>query len=395
MGHLKKALVFYLYSNNNAGDMAICMGAIDFLKSAGFEITFVSRYSDRDEEFWDSARYVHKYHPDIKIESGVFSFNRSSSYVAKLAAYVHGFVRCVFPIRDKRLEELIREADVVFFNGGNLLRCDGFADISRLYALFYSLQIAKKMGKSLICLPQSTANVSHLGKTILGRCISLFDLVAIRETLSYKAIKALFPDVPCTQAIDLAFFIEKKLDLDTPFKQFNNCVALVLRESGIGDIGNLEDGRIAEMSKGIVGFAERHPDERFVIVVQTKKDRAFSYRMLKEIDSSRVDIIEEHDPIRLVGLYGQCKALITMRLHAGILAIRAGTPVIGFFDPSWGLKNKGIMGDFRMGYAEDPSALDDQYAITLGQFNAHDIEKRISRQKQSLINSIEGISDRS
>lgn len=394
MGHLKKALVFYLYSNNNAGDMAICMGAIDFLKSAGFEITFVSRYSDRNEEFLDSARYVHKYHPDIKIESGVFTFNRSSSYVAKLAAYAHGFVRYVLPIRDKRLEELIRETDVVFFNGGNLLRCDGFADISRLYALFYPLQIAKKIGKPLICLPQSTANVSRLGKTILERCISLFDLVAIRESLSYKAIKVLFPNIPCAQSIDLAFFIEK-LDSDTSFIQFNNRVALVLRESGIGDIGNLEDRRIAEMSKGIVDFAERHPDERFVIVVQTKKDRDYSYRMLKEIDSSRIDIIEEHDPIRLVSLYEQCKALITMRLHAGILAIRAGTPVIGFFDPSWGLKNKGIMCDFRMGYAENPSALDDQYAITLERFNVHDVERHISRQKQGLINSIERISDRS
>lgn len=394
MGHLKKALVFYLYSNNNAGDMAICMGAIDFLKSAGFEITFVSRYSDRNEEFLDSARYVHKYHPDIMIESGVFTFNRSSSYVAKLAAYAHGFVRYVLPIRDKRLEELIRETDVVFFNGGNLLRCDGFADISRLYALFYPLQIAKKIGKPLICLPQSTANVSRLGKTILERCISLFDLVAIRESLSYKAIKVLFPNIPCAQSIDLAFFIEK-LDSDTSFMQFNNRVALVLRESGIGDIGNLEDRRIAEMSKGIVDFAERHPDERFVIVVQTKKDRDYSYRMLKEIDSSRIDIIEEHDPIRLVSLYEQCKALITMRLHAGILAIRAGTPVIGFFDPSWGLKNKGIMCDFRMGYAENPSALDDQYAITLERFNVHDVERHISRQKQGLINSIERISDRS
>lgn len=395
MGHLKKALVFYLYSNNNAGDMAICMGAIDFLKSAGFEITFVSRYSDRDEEFLDSARYVHKYHPDIRIEPGVFSFNRSSSYVAKLAAYAHGFVRCVLPIRDKRLEELIREADAVFFNGGNLLRCDGFADVSRLYALFYPLQIAKKMGKPLICLPQSTASVSRLGKTILGRCISLFDLVAIRESLSCMAIRALFPDAPCTQAIDLAFFIEKKQDLQMPFKQFNNRIALVLRESGIGDIGNLEDKRIAEMSKGIVDFVERHSDERFVIVVQTKKDRDYSYRMLKELDSSRVDIIEEHDPIRLIGLYEQCKALITMRLHAGILAIRAGTPVIGFFDPSWGLKNKGIMGDFRMGYAEDPSALNDQYAITLGRFSVRDIERRILLQSQSLINNIERISDRS
>lgn len=391
MDYLKKALVFYLYSNNNAGDMAICMGAIDLLKSAGFTVSFFSRYSSRDKEFQDSLSYVRSYHPDVKIEPGIFSFDRSSSFSAKLGTYAHGFARCVLPIRDKRLEKLIRESDVVFFNGGNLLRCDGFTDISRLCALFYPLEIAKKMGKPLVCLPQSTANVSRVGKAILGRCISLFDLVAIRESLSLRAIRDLYPNAFCIQSIDLAFFIDEKRCRETPFKQFRNRIALVLRESGIGDIGNLEEDRIGEMSKGILDFVRSHTDELFLIVVQTKKDRNYSQRILEKIDDDRVDIVEEHDPVRLIDLYRQCKALITMRLHAGILAIRAGTPVIGFFDSSWGLKNRGIMGDFQMGYAEDASDLENQYEKTLMKFSACDVEQRIARQKQELTRGIEAI----
>ena len=34
---MKKALVYYLYGNRNAGDMAICMGTVAFLRKQGYE----------------------------------------------------------------------------------------------------------------------------------------------------------------------------------------------------------------------------------------------------------------------------------------------------------------------------------------------------------------------
>ena len=78
---MKKALVFYLYSNRNAGDMAICLGTIRFLKQQGFDITFVSRFGQRDQEYAESCRYLAQYEPDVQVVPGFFDFDRSDLFL--------------------------------------------------------------------------------------------------------------------------------------------------------------------------------------------------------------------------------------------------------------------------------------------------------------------------
>lgn len=58
MACLKKALVFYLYGNRNAGDMAICMGTIEYLKQKGYDITMVSRFSEAEAEYQRSKNML-------------------------------------------------------------------------------------------------------------------------------------------------------------------------------------------------------------------------------------------------------------------------------------------------------------------------------------------------
>ena len=53
---MKKALVFYLYGTRNAGDMAICVGAIELLRAQGYDITMVSRFSEAEDEYQISKR---------------------------------------------------------------------------------------------------------------------------------------------------------------------------------------------------------------------------------------------------------------------------------------------------------------------------------------------------
>ena len=57
-----------------------------------------------------------------------------------------------------------------------------------------------------------------------------------------------------------------------------------------------------------------------------------------------------------------------MRLHAGILALSALTPVIGLFSEEWGLKNPGIMGDYEMPYLIIENNEEDIPAMQVGAF---------------------------
>ncbi len=354
---MKKALVFYLYGCRNAGDMAICLGLIEVLKKQNYDVTFVSRFGDAEPEYIRSCEYIHSYYPQVNVKPGIFKFDREGSVSQKLLSYMHGLCKVVNPVKDKRIKELIAKSDVVFFNGGNLLRADKWADYLRLCALFYPINMAYKAKKNIICMPQSTAQINKIGHFLLNRYLKKFDQIYIRESDSYQKISDTFPHIRFKKSTDLAFFIRDNDHAAVCFRQKypdlinkkKSNVALILRHSGIGDIGLLPEERRRVLMKVLRRFIVDHPENAYRIVVQTEKDRAVSSAFIgmlpKETD---VKLVEEHDAFLLRELYKQMQFTVSMRLHACILSLSALTPVIGIFDHAWGLKNSGILSDFAM-----------------------------------------------
>ncbi len=353
---MKKALVYYLYGNRNAGDMAICIGTIELLKKQGYEITMVSRFSEAEDEYQRSKDYISEYYPEVKVYPGPFSFERSFSVAKKLAAYTDSMMKVAGIIPDKQTKELIRESDVVFFNGGNLLRGASTADYLRLMALFYPIKIAHAMGKPVYCLPQSTAKISDCGERMLGKYLQCFETIYVREKISFEELKKRFPSISFVQSTDMAFLCA---DTKTAVKKYdeleldigNKTVAVVVRNTGIGDIGELDIEKQKMMKRQLTDFVQSHKDYHFIIVIQTEKDREFSqqvFEMAKQI--AEAELIENYDPLLLREIYKRVEFLITMRLHAGILSLSALTPVIGLFSGEWGFKNPGIMSDYEMPY---------------------------------------------
>lgn len=354
---MKKALVFYLYGNRNAGDMAICIGAIELLKSKGYSVSMVSRFSESEDEYFKSKQYVQEYYPDVEIFPGPFSFERHFSRTKKIISYCKSYMKVLGFIKDNQTRQLIKEADVVFFNGGNLLRGATLSDYLRLIGLFYPIKIAKKMNKSLYCLPQSTAQISSIGKQLLKKYLNLFDKVYVREKNSYLKLKNLFEDVPFELTTDLAFFSEntnlasKKLsDLEYNFDTGKN-VAIILRNSGIGDIGELDKETAQKLNNIVESFIYEHLEYNYFLIIQTEKDRDISDVFMKKLnDNVKIEKIELHDPLLLREVYKKMSFTISMRLHAAILSLSALTPVYGVFSEKWGLKNSGIMDSYNMPY---------------------------------------------
>ena len=366
---MKKALVYYLYGNRNAGDMAICMGAVELLKKQGYEITMVSRFSEAEDEYQRSKDYLAEYYPDVKVYPGPFSFERNFSAAKKLASYTGSMMKVAGIIADKQTKKLINESDVVFFNGGNLLRGASTADYLRLVALFYPIKIAHALGKPVYCLPQSTAKISDRGEIMLGKYLQYFDTVYVREKISFEELKKRFPTIPFVQSTDMAFLCE---DTETAARKYdelgleigNKTVAIVVRNTGIGDIGKLDVEKQKLLKKQLVGFVQSHQEYSYLIVVQTEKDREFSqqiFESVKQITGARM--IENYDPLVLREIYKHVEYLITMRLHAGILSLSALTPVIGLFSEEWGLKNPGIMSDYEMPYMMIENEEEDRLTI--------------------------------
>lgn len=359
---MKQALVFYLYSANNAGDMAICLGTIAYLRSMGYSVTLVSRFDSTAPEYADSKAFVNSYYPDVKVEPGIFKLNREVGKASLALQYAAGVLKCSLPWDDFRIHRLIEDSDVVYFNGGNLLRCASLTDRARLQALFYPIQMARKIGKPCVCLPQSTASVEAKWSKYLSKQLGYFDKIYIREPSSLKKLESLYPEKKFELSTDMAFFMDDFYVREVS-QDKKPIIAIVVRGTGIGDIGDLSGNRRTEMQSAIVALAKAHREYEYRIVVQTIKDRDLSEEYLHTLLDAGVktELVEEHDPFKLLAIYRDCALTLSMRLHACILSIRAGTPVLGFFDSAWGLKNRGVMEDYGMGLVFESDCLASEF----------------------------------
>lgn len=381
---MTRALVLYLYGPENAGDMAICMGTVGFLRRRGVDVAMVSRFDASSPDFAASRELMGRRYPEVEIHPGVFELDRTSGRASLVRQYAAGMAKALLPKDDARVRSLVEGADVVLFNGGNLLRCAGVTDAARLEALFYPLRAARRAGKRVVCLPQSTATVAPQWRGLLGRKLSHFDRTFVREGASLERLRALYPGITFEKSTDMAFFMD---DLEAAPRSRGGRAAMVVRGTGIGDIGELPRDRRDELLGAFLGFAREHPELAYTVVVQTKKDRALSEALASELPDG-TELVEEHDPFRLLSVYRRMDVTLSMRLHAAILSLRSGTPVVGLFDEAWGLKNIGVMSDYGMGYSDCAAGLLREYERVLREFDHAALESTIASYERDLARAL-------
>lgn len=347
--------IYYLYSANNAGDMAICLGLLDLLSELNdLKIKFVSRFAEKDPEFSESKKFINSYFPEVEVAPGYIRFSRSSNFINKLISYFKGFALSIFPFLNKNMKRDLENADLVLLNGGNFLRCNSVTDLLRLKAMFIPFKLARRKNKHMICMPQST---SFCEKTFyekkIKKYLSLFDYVFVREKESYEYFinKHLVDSEKTFLTCDLAFFTRndfKKISVDN---NYNKRIALNIRTSGIGDIGLIDSLKERDIEYSFEKIILNNPNTFFTFVCQTKKDRepmTNFYKSLKSRNVANIDFIENHNPYELKNIYFNQDLVISMRLHASILSISSYTSVIGYTFPEWGFKNEGVLNQFGM-----------------------------------------------
>lgn len=397
----RKVFLAYGYSAKNAGDLAICVGAIDLLVGQGLSVTLLSKYDRSDTEYASSKAYYHsRYGDKVKVLEAPFTLNRKEAVLKKFAHNLQGLLVVSGwgnPL-SRLIEEEIKSSDLVIFNGGNLLRCSSIIDYVRLVALYYPIKLAKAAGKQYLIFPHSSAHINKLGKGIIGRMVRGAKAIFAREDISYKKLKNEFRLNNIHRSIDLAFFTEHQDVAATPKSTATKkVVGFTFRAHTVGDIEEFseeEKGKIYHnILSTVVGLGEQN---RYIFVVQTLKDRDFTLEIKNKIEDeigAECEFFENYDPIQLIQFYRQIDLLIGMRLHSIILATSVGTPAYGIFYKEWGLKNPGLMEKLELPYVfmDDDVKVDIQVARDV--MEARDVfEKRvaaiISSEKSKLINAL-------
>jgi len=346
-----KYLLIYSYSAKNAGDLAITLGALDLLSKINGELITVSRYSANDIQFQNSSVYLKNRYPDIEIFPAPFELNRGASRIGLYKQYFAGFLKLFGLKKDEEFKALIKSCDVVYCNGGNLMRCESITDFIRLNALIYPLKVACKANVPIIILPQSTSEINLMGRVLLKSILNKAKMIYCREGLTFHMFKKYFPKSSLCLNTDLAFFIEHQF-----VKKKNNIrkIAITTRSHKIGDIGDFSESKKLRIKNQLIKISLELLRRGFHVcyVVQSQNDLMFTrdiYDFFAE-NGYNVSFFENYDPVKLIEFYSTCDLLLGMRLHSIILALNAGTPCIGFFDESWGLKNPGILKTFDLPY---------------------------------------------
>jgi len=391
---MKNILLVYGYGLKNSGDMAITEGAIDSLVARNCNIKVIMRYNKSNWEYKESIEYLYsRYNKhNVCFYECPFTLNRDSNLLKTVVNYLQGELITLGLFKAKQVEELVEWADYVFFNGGNLFRCNSFVDFARLKALFFPLDLAIKKKKPFSVLSQSAANINKAGKNKLKKIIQSSERVFVREAISYNKLVEIYPSLKgkFILGIDMAFYINKELDFMEKSTSFNNkVIAITIRTQGIGDINELEDNLKFSIINNIVKIASDLISTGYSIVLisqNVKDDEPTEYLYKKMKD--KVKIIKERNPQRLREIYSNVDLLIGMRLHSIILASVVGTPSFGYFIKEWGYKNPGLMDFLSLPYSYvDESNIN--YSKILEIIKKKDIyksnmKKKIEAEKESM-----------
>lgn len=397
---MKKAFFAYQYGMANAGDFAINIGSLDLLEHYYDEITIISKLTKDDAEFKTNIDYIKKYYPKASIIEGPFNLNRGSFFTT-MKSYTLGLIKYPFLVFKGKYKDEIQKSEIVFLNGGNILRCNSITDYIRLHALLFPLRIAKKTNVDYVLLPQSTTYVNNKGKNLLEPFLNKAEIVFVREDISYKKLKKDFPNANIEHSLDSAFFIKDRKVIQEEYeskyssfvsKKKNVCVTL--RKEDLGDIGELSDEKKKSIESEVLKLADKLLSNEYSLtfIIQTKKDKIFTEKLYKSINPhTEVNIIEEYDPLILREIYRNSLCLIGMRLHSMILAMSVDTPVIGYFERNWGIKNPGTLGQFEMPfcYIEEDNDLFSYLDISIK--NKKLMKDKIDLKKQIVIDRLDKV----
>jgi polysaccharide pyruvyl transferase WcaK-like protein len=253
-----------------------------------------------------------------------------------------------------RIRKSARESDVCVSSAGGYLLAETRDEWLWLSHLL-TLQLIRSSGCSVVGAPCSIGPFNPVWNKFLHRIPESFDYVYVRDDSSLKFLKGVFEGGTHTpeliRTVDLGFAHPWRSDhTDIEDSRINLGVSAryyrfggvaneaVLRESFESALIAVLNRAVSDFQCSITFFSQDHggmySDAEYAKTLSTRVKGA-------------VKIVEDREPLPdLVAMYGELNVLIGVRMHACIMALSMGTPVVPIaYEP----KTYGAMGDFDPG----------------------------------------------
>jgi len=232
------------------------------------------------------------------------------------------------------LSEAIRSCDVLVSGGGGLLQ-----SATSLRSLMYYASIireAKRAGRKAAIFAQGIGPLNYFGREVVKRACRAVDLACVRDELSQGALQPLLPDVEVKLAADPLFLASDEIRDSASVRLrreglvdgVRDVVAVVVRR------GPLLDQMMERLASVVDRLAKHHGAQVVFVPMQPPHDAEAASNVIRRCASAPVLLGGGFDLATLTALLARCAGVISMRLHALILAARLGVPFVAIpYDP--------------------------------------------------------------
>jgi polysaccharide pyruvyl transferase WcaK-like protein len=341
----------YGYGWRNSGDLAINQGSIECLNRLfpSARPRVVSMFPERSPEFERTARKLGTDGRRYELVGGPMHYDPRTQSTGEQAVHLAGDglryaldrsgASAVSDRLGTSMAADIRDADFLFYNGGNLVHLN--RSLPYLLGVLYPLQVARKHGVPYAFLPHTFFDLEGRYRGIVRTLLEESEFVWTRDGRSYDYLTSEFSlSPPVRNGLDTAFFLADPDSERRERRAETPRVTLVPRLSTLGDTGALgDDGTETLVERTLETLSER--GYAVDVTVQTKVEAEWVDRNREFLDDAGVAVFESYDPRELRAHYRETDVLVTMRLHAGIFALSVGTPSVGLYRTEWGPKTPG------------------------------------------------------
>ena len=232
------------------------------------------------------------------------------------------------------LTNAVRSSDVVVSGGGGLLQT-----ATSLRSLMYYVGVIREAHiahRPAVIFAQGIGPLDFLGKQIVRRTCFDIDLACVRDEASASLLRSLLPKADIRLTADPVFLAKPVASVESEAMLAREglrdlrgeLVAVVVRHASFFD-------RILPQIAALVDrLAARHGAQVVLLPLQVPDDADAATQVIRRCKSTPVLMSGGYDLPEMAAILGRCAAVVSMRLHALIVAATLGVPFIALpYDP--------------------------------------------------------------
>ena len=228
----------------------------------------------------------------------------------------------------RTVRRAVRDADVLVSGGGGL-----FQSATSVRAVAYYAGVvseAGRAGKPAAIFAQGVGPLNYFGRQIVRRACAHVGHASVRDAASASLLRSLLPDLEVRVAADPVFLApahtspdsDARLARDGIRSDGSAFVAVVVRR------GRLLERIVDDLAAAVDRLASEYGAHVVFVPLHAPDDADASVAVIRRCKTSPVLLGGGYDLSAMTALFAKCTAIISMRLHALIVASRLAVPFL-------------------------------------------------------------------